>query len=188
MFTNDRETEVLDSLKPQSNIQFTPLRYFEPIGPCLPALLLENTQGDANSIYVTEAVRTVGGWPENKNCPQDYGLFLKLAGAGYTLDVIPEVLYYFRVHEGNWSKELRKSPRTSNAKLDLIESIVQSHPELIIRNYRTLHRLAVASQTESKSALYLLNLRIAELSAKSPELRRILEFSGKILRSTIGSD
>ena len=187
MFTNEVETEVLDSLKPQSNVHFTPLRYFEPIGPCLPALLFENTQGDANSIYVTEAVKTVGGWPENRNCPQDYGLFLKLAGAGYTLDVIPEVLYYFRVHDGNWSKELRKNSRTSNAKLDLIEGIVQSHPELIIRNYRTLHRLAIASQTGSKSALYLLNLRLAELSAKSPELRRLLEFSGKILRSTIGS-
>ncbi len=186
-FTNDDETKVLDSLKQQTSIQFTPPRYFEPIGPCLPALLFENTQGDANSIYLTEAVRTVGGWPEGKYCAQDYGIFLKLAGAGYTLDVIPEVLYYYRVHEGNWSKQLR-SPRGKNATLDLIESIVQGHPELITRHYRSLHKLAVASQTEPKSALYLLNSRLAELTAKSPKLRTLLEFSGKILRKTIGSD
>ena len=187
-FTNDEETKVLDSLKPQRNIPFTPPWHWEPIGPCLPALLFENTQGDANSIYRTEAVRTVDGWPENKNCPNDYGLFLKLAGAGYILDVIPEVLYYFRVHEGNLSTQLKKDPRSSNAKLALIESIIQSHPELITLHYRSLHKLAAASQTEPKSALNLLNSRLAEFSAKSPKLRRLLESSGKILRKAIESD
>jgi glycosyltransferase involved in cell wall biosynthesis len=186
-FTNGEETKVLDSLKPQTSIQFTPVSYFEPIGPCLPTLLFENTQGDANSIYLTEAVRTVGGWPESKYCPEDYGIFLKLAGAGYTLDVIPEVLYYFRVHEGNLSTQLKKNPRSSNAKLDLIENIVQSHPELITRHYRGLHKLTVQSQTEPRSALSVLNSTLAEFSAKSPELRRLLEFSGKILRKSIGS-
>ena len=186
MFTDDDETKVSDSLKPQTTIQFTPLSCWEPIGPCLPALLFENTQGDANSVYLTEAVRTVGGWPESKNCPQDYGLSLKLAGAGYTLDVIPEVLYYYRVHEGNWTKKLEIN--RSKGLLDLIESIVQNHPELVTHNYRSLHKLTVASQTEPKFALYLLNSRLAELTAKSPKLRRLLEFSGKVLRKTIGSD
>ena len=186
-FTNDDEIKVLDSLKPQMSAQFTSPKYFEPLGPCLPALLFENTQGDANSIYLTEAVRTVGGWPESKYCPPDYGLFLKLVGAGYTLDVIPEVLYYFRTHEENLSTQLKKNPRASNVKLELIESIVQSHPELITRHYRSLHKLAVSSQTEPKFALNLLNARLAEVAAKSPKLRRLLEFSGKILRKTIGS-
>jgi glycosyltransferase involved in cell wall biosynthesis len=182
-FTNDEETEVLDSLKPKAGIQFIPsLRYYEHIGPCLPALLFENTQGDTNSIYLTEAVRTVGGWSESKNCQHDYELFLKLVGAGYTLDVIPEVLYYYRVHEGNRSRDLKD---VGHSNPTLVESIVQSRPELITRNYQSLHKLAVASQTEPKSALYLLNVRLAELTAKSPRLRRLLEFSGNIIRKAI---
>jgi len=186
-FTNDDEARVLDSLKPQTTVQFTPLSCFEPIGPCLPALLFENTQGDANSIYLTEAVRKVGGWPESKYCPNDSGLFLKLVGARYSLDVIPEVLFYYRVHEGSSSKEIMKNPpRIFDAKLDLIESIVLTHPELITHHYRSLHKLAVA-QTDPKSALYLLNSRLTELAAKSPKLRRLLEFCGNILRKTIGS-
>lgn len=185
-FTDDDETILLDSLNPQTNAQFNPVSCFEPIGPCIPALLFENTQGDATSIYLTEAVRAVGGWPENKSSPQDYGLFLKLAAAGYTLDVIPEVLYYYRLHEGNWSNELKS--RRSSAKLDLIESIVQNYPDLLTHNYRSLHRLVVSSQTEPKSALYLLNFRLSELAVKSPKLRRLLELSGKILRKTIGSE
>ena len=184
-FIDDEETKILDSLK-QRDVQFIPSQYFEPIGPCLPVLFFENTQGDANSIYLTEAVRKVGGWPMARHCVNDRALFLKLTGEGYNMDVIPEVLYYYRLHKGNLYKELKNDARSYSALLDVTDSIVQLHPELITRHYRSLHKLVLGS-AEPKSALSILNARLAELTAESPKIRDFLEFSGKILRKTLVS-
>jgi glycosyltransferase involved in cell wall biosynthesis len=136
-FWDEDEEKVLACLRNET--KFEPRFYFKPIGPCLPALFFENTQGDANSIYLTEAIRAVGGWPEAGF--HDWGLWLRLIRAGYAIDVIPTILYYFRDRRDSVTK-LTKRFEVDEANIRIIQSMIESRPELVSRYYRSIHRLA----------------------------------------------
>jgi hypothetical protein len=103
-------------------------------------MFFENTQGDANSIYLTSAVKAVGGWPEDDRALYDWGLWLKLIGSGYRTDVIPKVLYYYR-----WRSESDTAVKSvfevEESNIKAVQNIVEKSPKLFSRHYRALHRL-----------------------------------------------
>jgi glycosyltransferase involved in cell wall biosynthesis len=58
----------------------------------------ENVYGDTNAIFRTEALRSAGGIVDDRATPwEDWVTYVKLAGAGHQIDVIPECLFYYRV-------------------------------------------------------------------------------------------
>jgi glycosyltransferase involved in cell wall biosynthesis len=66
---------------------------------------LQNVFGDANSIFRTEAVRSVGGFELDRDTSwEDYELFAKLVNAGHTHDVIPDYLFFYRHREESWMR------------------------------------------------------------------------------------
>jgi glycosyltransferase involved in cell wall biosynthesis len=57
----------------------------------------KNVYGDACALYRTDALRGAGGWAEDRGTSfEDWELFVKLAGSGHIIDVVPEHLFYYR--------------------------------------------------------------------------------------------
>jgi glycosyltransferase involved in cell wall biosynthesis len=58
---------------------------------------LVNVFGDANAIFRTRDFRAVGGYETDRDTGyEDWEAFVKLANAGYKIDVVPEYLLYYR--------------------------------------------------------------------------------------------
>ncbi len=82
--------------------QVVPTRYdFLPLGPCLPLGLFDNFFGDAGFIVRRSVFEALGGFSEEPeyryDTHEDYEFLLRLILAGKTLDVVPEVLFFYRV-------------------------------------------------------------------------------------------
>lgn len=79
-------------------------KYF-PAGGCVEAGALVNIFGDANCIVSVGAFREIGGFSTNRQASfEDWELFARLCLAGKKLDVIPEVLQYYRHAESSFSR------------------------------------------------------------------------------------
>jgi hypothetical protein len=58
---------------------------------------LRHVSGDANAVFRTAAVRAAGGYETDRDpSNDDREVFVKLAGAGYGLGVLPEHLFCYR--------------------------------------------------------------------------------------------
>ncbi len=74
-------------------------------GPRLLACL-HNIYGDANAIFDTLALSSVGGFETDRDSSwEDWEVFVKLANAGFEIDVIPEVLFYYRHLSDGFSRK-----------------------------------------------------------------------------------
>ena len=61
----------------------------------------QNIYGDACAIYRRKALLECGGFETDRNTSfEDWELFVKMVGCGYMVDVVPEVLFYYR-HRGD---------------------------------------------------------------------------------------
>jgi glycosyltransferase involved in cell wall biosynthesis len=193
-FTDDNEHKVLKTLTNKQNDKYIPHYYYKPIGVCLPVLFFENTAGDANSIFLTDVVKSIGGWPEGSF--QDWGMWIKLLANGHNMDVIPKVLFYYRDRPESDLK-IKNRFYVDNANIPFIRSIIENRPEFFSSNcYESLHRLIRYSIADSNlamrdnlamqelnviknSALYAVGVKLGDFAAKLPLLNRSLEFAGK---------
>lgn len=67
-----------------------------------------NVYGDANALYRTDAFRSVGGYETDRGTSfEDWEAFVKLVQAGYRVDVLPEVLFYYRHLSTGFSRSTR---------------------------------------------------------------------------------
>lgn len=70
---------------------------YAPLGPCLEIAMYENVLGDVNFIIRREVFEKLGGFHEQHSMGlEDWDFLLRLVVGGFTLDVIPEVLFYYR--------------------------------------------------------------------------------------------
>jgi O-antigen biosynthesis protein len=144
--------------------------YYKPLGPCLPILFFENCAGDANSIYSTLALKAIGGWPETREGVQDWGLWIKLLANGYVLDVVPEVLFYYRQHNVS---ELKTKTQfgLDKANMGLIRSLILKNANLFTTScYEGLHKLVRGSNTQSK------DVKIKDLESQIDQVQNNLGF------------
>jgi glycosyltransferase involved in cell wall biosynthesis/GT2 family glycosyltransferase len=98
---------------------------FTPIGPCLELAIHKNIIGDANFIVRREVFEQLGGFTEDRGLGcEDWEFLLKLMVNDRRVDVIPEVLYYYRhTHTGmantmDRSASHRRALRPVLARLD----------------------------------------------------------------------
>jgi glycosyltransferase involved in cell wall biosynthesis len=83
---------------------------FIPMGGPHVAACFNNVYGDTNAVFRTADLRSVGGYETDDGTPfEDWETFVKLASAGYTIDVIPEPLFYYRLRGDNRSLVMTKS-------------------------------------------------------------------------------
>lgn len=65
----------------------------------------QNIYGDACSLYRTEPLRKLGGFGVERGTSfEDWELFVRLVGAGLRVDVVPEVLFWYRHRETGFSR------------------------------------------------------------------------------------
>ena len=93
---------VTDEAGDRTTRQVVPTKYdFLPLGPCLPLGLFDNFFGDASFIVRRSVFEALGGFSEDPkyryDTHEDYEFLLRLALAGKALDVVPEVLFFYRV-------------------------------------------------------------------------------------------
>jgi glycosyltransferase involved in cell wall biosynthesis len=71
---------------------------YVPMGGPLALASLENCLGAATALIKTDSLRAIGGYTEIKGVGhEDYELFLRMLQAGYTIDILPEPLYFYEV-------------------------------------------------------------------------------------------
>lgn len=70
---------------------------YRPCGGPYVAASMMNVYGDANAMFLTAALRSVGGYETDKDTGyEDWEIYVKLARSGHRLDVIPDYLFYYR--------------------------------------------------------------------------------------------
>lgn len=75
------------------------LEYFTPLGNCLETGWLFNVFGDANALFRKESIIAAGGFQSPRGTTaEDWELFARLAWSGAKIEVVPEVLFHYRVH------------------------------------------------------------------------------------------
>ena len=64
-----------------------------------------NVYGDANALFRTAALRSVGGYETDRDTSwEDLEVFVKLVHAGHRVDVLPDYLFYYRHLDSGWSR------------------------------------------------------------------------------------
>jgi glycosyltransferase involved in cell wall biosynthesis len=198
-FRGDDEEKVLKLKRNNHKEKYIPHHYYKPIGPCLPPLFFENVQGDANSIFSTDIIKSVGGWPEDRKGFPDWGMWIKLLANSYNIDVIPKVLFYYRDHPESDAKT-KKLFYIDNTNIQFARTIIENRPEFFSSNcYEDLHRLirrptadfnGIPAMQElsliKKSTLYAMGVKLGDLAVRSPKFKSLLELTGKIAKKMIG--
>ncbi len=78
---------------------------YRPLGGPVVLGALQNVFGDANSLFRTEAFRSVGGFETDRDTSwEDYEALAKLALAGHQIDTVPDYLFYYRHLETGFSR------------------------------------------------------------------------------------
>jgi GT2 family glycosyltransferase len=76
-----------------------------PVGGPHAVAGIRNVYGDANAIFRTEALRSVGGYGTDRGTScEDWECFVKLVHAGHRLGVVPDHLFYYRHRPGGFSR------------------------------------------------------------------------------------
>jgi len=66
---------------------------------------IRNVYGDANAIFLTAALRAVGGYETDRGTScEDWEVFVKLVHAGHRLGIVPDHLFYYRHRPGGFSR------------------------------------------------------------------------------------
>lgn len=196
-FYDENEEKIMNSIMNNDiGPNLTCSRIYTPIGPCLPLVFFHNVMGDANSIYLTDALKKVGGWPEERTGFHDWALFLKLLANGYKLDVIPQFLYYYRVNLNSDGKTKNLFYIDKN-NIKYVELLIKNNPEHFSYLYKILHRLIRneyiirkgrnTNLIENKNALYFLGVKLGEISSRSQVAETFFNFSGKYLKKILNT-
>ncbi|GEM_PF-5566137 len=203
IFKDEEENKLEEYLSDHPGSIYMTDRCYRPLGPCMPSLFFENAQGDANSIFLSKALRSIGGWPEDNKGPQDWGLWLKLLANGFEMDVIPKYLYYYRDRLNSECKKL-DIHHADEANINIIISIIRNRPEYFSRYcYGDMHRLMRSIITDSnrqqnessaafdelnsikEGALYVVGIKLGNMAARSKILKKFFINMRYILRELL---
>jgi glycosyltransferase involved in cell wall biosynthesis len=134
---------------------------YRPTGGPYVLASMRNVYGDANAIFRTASFRAVGGYETDRDTSnEDWEAFVKLAGAGYRLDVVPEHLFYYRHLDSGFS-------RVTNA--------YRNHRR-VLRQFFRAERLPEAERVALWGALPGFGQAVERLSQRNQVLERRLGF------------
>ena len=75
------------------------LSAYRPTGGPLTMSCFHNIFGETSGLFRTQCLRSAGGYDDMhpEYVSEDWQLYVKLAGLGYAIGVVPEHLYYYRI-------------------------------------------------------------------------------------------
>jgi GT2 family glycosyltransferase len=77
----------------------------QPVGGPHALAGIRNVYGDANAIFRTAALRSIGGYGTDRGTScEDWECFVKMVHAGHRLGVVPDHLFYYRHRPGGFSR------------------------------------------------------------------------------------
>ncbi len=82
------------------------LHYWFPIGSVIPLGIRHNVFGDTNFLVRKSVFEKVGGFREENFYGEDWEFLARLVLMGFSLQVIPEPLFFYREHPTNLTKRL----------------------------------------------------------------------------------
>ena len=105
---NHRNVDCLTCYARMFNDKIGPndwIHSYTPVGPVISAGLYLNVYGDANFIIKKNIFTDLGGFTSNRSASfEDWDFLANLNISGYSQDVIPEVLFLYRITEGGFSR------------------------------------------------------------------------------------
>lgn len=199
-FVDADEENVLRTLK-DTTAAYKPRFFYKPIGPCLPILFFENCQGDANSIFLTGVMKSIGGWlDEARKGTHDWGTWLKLISKGYDVDVVRKALFYYRVRP-NSSLGSKRLFNKDKFNYEQIRVLINERPDFFYRYcFEGMHRLVrrtsftrrSISEDEllqiKSSTLFMVGKTLGDMAKKSPAIKKVLEVSGESIKKALGKN
>jgi glycosyltransferase involved in cell wall biosynthesis len=130
---------------------------YRPIGGPFVLASVRNVYGDANAIFRTAAFRSVGGYEMDRDSSwEDWEAFVKLVRQGHEVDVVPEVLFYYRHLDSGFSRIT--SPYRNQRR--------------VLRQFFAADSLSGDDRTALWSGLVGLHQRVEELEEENRQLRR----------------
>jgi glycosyltransferase involved in cell wall biosynthesis len=118
-------------------------------------LLVRNRIPTSTAIVPRKQILDVGGFDGRYRGPEDYALWLKLAGNGTPVWRLPEALVWYRIAPNSLSQQIQ---RMRDQELQIILEFFGAHPELSGRLLR-----------QARSAIYL-RAAIAYMESNCPAL------------------
>jgi glycosyltransferase involved in cell wall biosynthesis len=141
---------------------------FIPLGACLDLAALENVLGDTNFIVRREAFLRRGGFPENNRmASEDWEFLFNLARDGGRLEVLPAVLFDYRMTQGGYA---RRHGELAAAEAAVAPLLAAADPL-----WRRLWTFLAGSVRDT---------RLPRIEAVAGSLRRLLAKSEENLRLT----
>jgi len=88
---------------------------YGPTGGPRVLTVVEDVFGDTCGLFRAEALRAVGGFETERWSPhEDWETYTKLAFAGFRVDVVPRVLFYYRTEVGGRLERLTADPHQAH--------------------------------------------------------------------------
>ncbi len=133
---------------------------YKPDGIVLPKLFFQNCAGGANSAFRKVILEKIDFWDERYCSFQDWGLWFKFVEYNLKLQIIPEILYYYRVHTDS-------DIHTKAINFDLeqniilsIQKIIQKNPEMFAYEiYPKLHKLGIDGHKNKRLKKEIKNMK-----------------------------
>ncbi|MGH9921274.1 MAG: glycosyltransferase [Nitrososphaerales archaeon] len=178
-FTDETEDKVLREI--EGNYNYTPTYYYKPTGTVPIVLFFENTQGDANSIFLTDVVKMIGGWPTETNGVHDWSMWIKLLANGHNVDVIPKLLFYYRNRQESTYKT-KKQFYIDESNIKYVRKLIENRAEYFSYSYESLHRLIRHPTDPQFGELYDLHVKLNQLRARYPLIgNQLVRIAAKVL-------
>lgn len=106
---------------------------YVPVGFVPNLMLVLHTDGRCTKLFAREALDRAGGYDEDLPGFEDWDLYLGLAKRGFTGDVLPEQLFFYRRHEDStvftWSNDKR---------IELLQHLVRKHRDVLADRYEAV--------------------------------------------------
>jgi glycosyltransferase involved in cell wall biosynthesis len=130
---------------------------YRPTGGPYVLASMRNVYGDANAIFRTADFRAVGGYETDRDTScEDWEAFVKLAAAGYRIDVVPDYLFFYRHREAGFSR---------------VTDGYRNH-QRVLRQFLRSERLPPAERVLLWNALPGMQRRLEQLEEENRVLRR----------------
>ncbi|HJT78888.1 MAG TPA: glycosyltransferase family A protein, partial [Gemmataceae bacterium] len=130
---------------------------YRPTGGPFVLASIRNVYGDANALFRTADLRAVGGYETDRDTScEDWEAFVKLAAAGYRLDVVPDYLFFYRHREAGFSR---------------VTDGYRNH-QRVLRQFLRTERLPPAERVLLWNALPGMQRRLEQLEEENRVLRR----------------
>jgi len=134
---------------------------YPPVGPCLQAGLYYNIFGDANFIIRRESFENQGGFDEDRSASfEDWEFLARFSLSGMKQDVIPEVLFRYRITASGFSRNTGRYGNFNRIVRTYSRFLPDWGKQLVYHTYTSLRPDLMLTSGENNDDIKTHNLNI----------------------------